>query len=938
MTQDDKEAFRWHMRSAEQGNPVGQNGVGSALYFGNGVERDESEGIVWLLKAANQGNSFSQSTLGYAYFHGDGVDKNAAFSLKWNSLAAEQGDHLSQERLGQIYYFGAGVPENKSTAHKWFLRAASQGNHSAEFAVGQAYSFGKGVSKDPEAAVFWYIRAAEGGNSVAQFNLAIAYASGDGVDLSDIRALEWYLAAAHQGHIEAQYSLALRYQSGIGVEVDLKKAFDWHTKASDNGHVDAKHQLALLYEWGEGTARDEGKVIELLADAAIGGSAGAALNLGRATSYGDRKDTLTSLEYLKRAYKQGEGSAGYYIALQHLDKNSGFYFPKAAYDILLELEKSGGSESVISTSLALLGYMHANGLYVEKNIPKALEYFERLELQVVDPPAIEVLIPTWNKVLTPQLMEKYKPHLLAHLDHYCESVLTRFSDSDFQANTIWPILRSQKLVEEDFVDRCFDRHIASLVVLKDFGMAGMRYQNGIPGIVSENPSKAYEYIRKSAESEPSASNAAAMELLATYYQTGYGTNKNDEQVLNWRKKSAGLGFPLALNNLGYSYEKGLFGLEANDEIALDYYKSAYEADPNCSVCITNLARAYEGGVEDSDPAMAKILYSKAFELGNLEAGVLLAKLESGGLAGPKNPTAAISILEEVIQGNDSYKIEVFEADYNDTIEEARDRLTLLNGKVKSKQAIDLGNYHALVIGNADYDSLTDLSTAGRDASDVARVLEKEYGFEVELLLNATRDQTLSAINRFKRDLNENDNFLLYYAGHGVIDDSQEGFWLPTDADENDDVNWIPNVRINRTLKKFTANNIILVADSCYAGSQFRALVPVELDQKKHKKVAESGDSLILRLSTSRSRVAITSGGLEPVADRIGFSENSVFASSFISVLKNNSSIIPSGDLFKLVRQRVIPITVGEGLEQTPEFGQLWASGHEGGDFVFSRVR
>ena len=221
-------------------------------------------------------------------------------------------------------------------------------------------------------------------------------------------------------------------------------------------------------------------------------------------------------------------------------------------------------------------------------------------------------------------------------------------------------------------------------------------------------------------------------------------------------------------------------------------------------------------------------------------------------------------------------------------------------------------------------------------SESKRIIRMKNG-TVELLLDATRKKTLGALERFQRDLKKSDNFLLYYAGHGKLDEEKEGFWQPTDSDEVDSSQWIANKRINSILKKFKANNIILVADSCYAGAQFRGLTAIDQQADDSMTPSQSSESLVQRLSNSRSRVAITSGGLEPVADRIGFSDNSVFATSFITVLENNSEIITSGDFFKRVRQRVVPITAEAGLEQTPEFGQLWSSGHEGGDFIFKRT-
>ncbi|OGK81310.1 MAG: hypothetical protein A2X52_05765, partial [Candidatus Rokubacteria bacterium GWC2_70_16] len=68
------------------------------------------------------------------------------------------------------------------------------------------------------------------------------------------------------------------------------------------------------------------------------------------------------------------------------------------------------------------------------------------------------------------------------------------------------------------------------------------------------------------------------------------------------------------------------------------------------------------------------------------------------------------------------------------------------GSPLAQKDIALGTYHALVIGNNDYKILRRLRTAVNDAREVARILERDYGFKVTLLLNATRYDTLSALN------------------------------------------------------------------------------------------------------------------------------------------------------------------------------------------------
>lgn len=84
------------------------------------------------------------------------------------------------------------------------------------------------------------------------------------------------------------------------------------------------------------------------------------------------------------------------------------------------------------------------------------------------------------------------------------------------------------------------------------------------------------------------------------------------------------------------------------------------------------------------------------------------------------------------------------------------------------QGMDYGRYHALVIGNNDYLHLPKLKTAIADAQGVADVFGSRYGFSVELLLNADRDQIVRAIAQY-RALKDSDNLIIYYAGHGVLD-------------------------------------------------------------------------------------------------------------------------------------------------------------------------
>ena len=80
-----------------------------------------------------------------------------------------------------------------------------------------------------------------------------------------------------------------------------------------------------------------------------------------------------------------------------------------------------------------------------------------------------------------------------------------------------------------------------------------------------------------------------------------------------------------------------------------------------------------------------------------------------------------------------------------------------------------------------------------------------------------------------------------------------------------------------------------------------------------------------------ARVAIASGGLEPVADAGG--GHSPFAKAFIDALTSNDAVMDGTQLFGQVRR---PVMVAA--QQTPEYSDVRNSGHDGGDFLFVRKR
>jgi uncharacterized caspase-like protein len=231
-----------------------------------------------------------------------------------------------------------------------------------------------------------------------------------------------------------------------------------------------------------------------------------------------------------------------------------------------------------------------------------------------------------------------------------------------------------------------------------------------------------------------------------------------------------------------------------------------------------------------------------------------------------------------------------------------------------------GRYHALVIGNNAYRSLPKLKTAGGDAEAVAALLEKEYGYDVTLLTDASEEAIIGAFASLRQSLTAEDNLLVYYAGHGWYDTAAErGYWLPVDAVTDNQSHWISNAEVTDMLKAIRAKQVLVVADSCYSGTLTRGLA-----------IGGKGVGYIQAIVDQRARTALTSGGLEPVADS-GGGGHSVFAKAFLDTLGDNRGVIDGEGVFERVRERVLL-----NAEQTPEYGNIRLAGHDGGDFLFVR--
>ncbi|MFT4613227.1 MAG: hypothetical protein ACI9NT_000365 [Bacteroidia bacterium] len=235
------------------------------------------------------------------------------------------------------------------------------------------------------------------------------------------------------------------------------------------------------------------------------------------------------------------------------------------------------------------------------------------------------------------------------------------------------------------------------------------------------------------------------------------------------------------------------------------------------------------------------------------------------------------------------------------------------------------HYKGIIIANYDYEYLPDLSSPPSDANQLKQLLEAAYGFEVKVHINLNRSEMYKILAQV-REFEEKDSVLVYYVGHGRMDEFGDGYWLPTDYRSSKPLSdAISSSDLTQTMNQSKAKHLMVMADSCYSGALARTSDP---------KIRKSVPALMNYWMANKSRTVLTSGGLKPVMND-GPDKHSIFASALLKALEMNGGAINGemlhAQVYDLVRQSAAQLGY---LDQKPQFSAIEDAGHENGQFVF----
>lgn len=158
------------------------------------------------------------------------------------------------------------------------------------------------------------------------------------------------------------------------------------------------------------------------------------------------------------------------------------------------------------------------------------------------------------------------------------------------------------------------------------------------------------------------------------------------------------------------------------------------------------------------------------------------------------------------------------------------------GTRSAKAAKPYRKLFALCVGINDYNfpDIPDLAYAENDATEVAKILESDYGFDKVTLLTgkkATKDNIINALADLQDSskVQKEDGVVIYFSGHGAtvkVNNGEQGYLLPIDAKVN-----LKNINNPAPFRRsalrmdslkddadaIPAKHVLFLVDACYSG-------------------------------------------------------------------------------------------------------------------------
>ena len=733
------------------------------------------------------------------------------------------------------------------------------------------------------------------------------YVAGDRADYG--ASLKIWLSEAQKGSAEAQYYAATLYERGSDGNPDYQQAADWYRKAADQGDKRAAVSLGRLYEQGLGVSKDPTQAFKWFAKAS-------GLNEGELSLLANKQ--VPNAQATKRIRELEQALA----AKDHEIK-----------ELSGELQEVNKEVATLQTTVVeQTGQAQQESAKLKQNEQQHQALQADLAALRTQPDKSQLTAALARQIQTLQAEITLETHQVTNRNAEIAQLQARIAALEKNADRI-------QVLEQTVTSRDTEAQ-----TLRELVAAANQDLKRLDGQLQERQRLAADERRKSQEADQRYQTAQAqLEQLRAKPDQSAAVVKYEVMVKKFQEEMGQASRELEDRNKDVvQLQRKIGSLEANAEKQAKELQVASAIDlgfdgPSLEIIDPPLARTRGIQVTMNELAIPVSTGARSFVTGRVLAPAGLRALTVNGESMKANEDGVFTAtLQALRSGTDEIAAQILAVDMQNKraalkfVLKARGAVSVPPAAPK-QDLTEFGRYHALVIGNDHYKHWPQLMNAISDANAIAKVLKEHYGFQVTLLKDASRAQIMKALNQYRKVLTEKDNLLIYYAGHGYLEPGiDRGYWIPVDAETNDNSEWVLLPSVTDMLQLISAKHVMVVADSCFGGKLTRS----SLAQLKPGLTDEARLDLLKTLAQKRVRTAMTSGGVKPVLDA-GGSGHSVFADAFLGVLEENTSVLEAERFFWAVRTRVVSTAQKMNAEQIPTYDPIHMAGHESlGDFIF----
>ena len=237
---------------------------------------------------------------------------------------------------------------------------------------------------------------------------------------------------------------------------------------------------------------------------------------------------------------------------------------------------------------------------------------------------------------------------------------------------------------------------------------------------------------------------------------------------------------------------------------------------------------------------------------------------------------------------------------------------------------------AILVGNSKFASLPTLRCPGADVEAMKQVLSDEnicWFSPVYALLDAPHNEIFTRINEVLRDADKEDLVLIYYSGHGLLDNRGRLYLAANNTDPSLlHATAVSVSAIRDCLSQSRCQRFVLILDCCYAGAataDFRRNYSGISTDFAREEVVEGIGEFVMSASNAIQRAE------EKQNDSL-----SLFTKHIVEGLSNSSAdtdgdgVVALNELYSYVRDRL----AGEGRQEPLR----WVSG-SAASFIISRT-